>query len=349
MKQILDVFETNEIIWATEISIKLWKSRTIVHKYLKELVKQKKIKKVGNWPQTRYKFNRHSELVSESIKQLSAIKKWIKDPEINSGWHILDFSPDYKITKILEDIFYKFTPEWKILQWFTGLKEWCNERKLDLEEKTTNYLSIYNHIQSLQDNCWLLNAKDTFWKHFEKVYLDNMYYADQYKRMEFWRWKLAEMTFYAKTSQNKDLIMQSIGDIMLKLECFIKNEKFDAIAITPWSIDRKNQLLQFLKIELKSLNIPFVNVIKYYANNIAIPQKSLKTREQRIQNARNTIFVDDKNIKKYKKVLLIDDFVWSGSTLNETASKLKQEWIKEVYGFAFVWNLNLEYEVINEV
>lgn len=335
LKQILDVFEINEIIWATEISLKLWKSRTIIHKYLKELVKQKKLKKVGKWPLTKYKIM-NLELSTNNFVELDNI--------LNS-----DFSPDYKITKILEDIFYKFTPEWKILQWFTGLKEWCNERKLDVEEKTTNYLSIYNHIQSLQDNCWLLNAKDTFWKHFEKVYLDNMYYADQYKRIEFWRWKLAEMTFYAKTSQNKDLINQSIGEIMLKLECFIKNEKFDAIAIIPWSIDRKNQLLQFLKIDLKSLQIPFINVIKYYANNIAIPQKSLKTREQRIQNARNTIFVDDKNIKKYKKVLLIDDFVWSGSTLNETASKLKQEWIKEIYGFAFVWNLNLEYEVINEV
>ena len=43
LKQILDVFETNEIIGATEISIKLSKSRTIIHKYLKELVKQKKL------------------------------------------------------------------------------------------------------------------------------------------------------------------------------------------------------------------------------------------------------------------------------------------------------------------
>jgi adenine/guanine phosphoribosyltransferase-like PRPP-binding protein len=55
--------------------------------------------------------------------------------------------------------------------------------------------------------------------------------------------------------------------------------------------------------------LPFVNIIKYYPNNIPIPQKTLKTREQRIQNAKNTIFVDDKNISKYNKVLLIDDFV----------------------------------------
>ncbi len=335
LKQILDLFETNEIIGATEISIKLSKSRTIIHKYLKELVKQKKLKKVGNWPHTKYKIV-NSGLITNNLIEL--------DNVINS-----DFLPLYKTTKTLEDIFYKFTPEWRILRWFNWLKEWCSERNLDVEEKITNYISIYNHIQSLQDHCWLLVAKDIFWKHFEKVFLDSVFYSDQYKRMEFWRGKLAEMTFYAKTSQNKELINQSINEIILKLECFIKKEKFDAIAITPWSIDRKNQLLQFLKIKLKSLDIPFVNVIKYYANNIAIPQKSLKTREQRIQNARNTIFVDDENISKYKKILLIDDFVWSGATLNETASKLKQEWVKVIYWFAFVWNLNLEYEVINEV
>jgi predicted amidophosphoribosyltransferase len=55
--------------------------------------------------------------------------------------------------------------------------------------------------------------------------------------------------------------------------------------------------------------LPFVNIIKYYANNIPIPQKSLKTRKQRIQNAKNTIFVEDKNIEKFKNIFLIDDFV----------------------------------------
>jgi predicted amidophosphoribosyltransferase len=126
------------------------------------------------------------------------------------------------------------------------------------------------------------------------------------------------MTFFAKQSQNQELIKQSIDEIILKLTCLIKKEKIEAIAMIPWSINRKNQLLKFLKFELEKLKLPFINVIKYYPNDIVIPQKSLKTREQRIQNAKNTIFVDDKNVKKYKKVLIIDDFVGSGSTLNET-------------------------------
>jgi len=47
--------------------------------------------------------------------------------------------------------------------------------------------------------------------------------------------------------------------------------------------------------------------------------------------------------------LLIDDFVWSGATLNETAYKLKQNWVKKIIWFAFVGNANLSYDIINEV
>ena len=115
------------------------------------------------------------------------------------------------------------------------------------------------------------------------------------------------------------------------------------------SIDRKNQLLIILKSKLKELKKPFVNIIKYYFTGISIPQKSLKTRKERIENAKNTIFIDDKNIWKYKKIFLIDDFVWSGSTLNETGKKLKESWVKQIDWFAFVGNLNLSYDIINEI
>jgi len=334
LKQILDIFKANNLFWATEISNLLWLSRTIVHKYLKELVEQGKLEKVWSWPKTKYK----------------SLEKTIFDDTQNYQCSVWDsYMPDYKETKLLNEIFYKFSADWEILIGIEWMKQWCEFRDYNLREKVKSYIKIYKHIESIQNNCWLLDATSVFWTHFEKVYLDNAYYADQYKYMEFWRWKLAEMTFYAKQSQNKNLIKQSIGEIILKLECIIRKNWYDAIAITPWSIDRKNQLLQFLKNELKPINLPFINIIKYYPNAIPIPQKSLKTRQQRIKNAKNTIFVDDGEASNYKKVFLIDDFVWSGSTLNQTALKLKNEWIKQVDWFAFVWNINLEYDVINEV
>jgi predicted amidophosphoribosyltransferase len=194
-----------------------------------------------------------------------------------------------------------------------------------------------------------LSADEAFWKDFQEKFLDRVYYADQYKYMDFGRGKLAELTFYAKQSQNKWLIAESIAEILAKLECHIYGEKYDAIAITPWSIKRQNQLLWALKKELQVFKLPFINIIKYSESWIFIPQKSLKSRSERIENAKNTIFIDDANTWNYKKVLLIDDFVWSGATLNETARKLKDEWVQEVYGFAFVGNTNLSYDVINEI
>lgn len=336
-KKIEDLFKNNDILWATEISKKLNISRVITHIALKDFLSEKKVKKIWKWPHVKYK----SLIFVPEIKEKQNV-------EINDTKKEI-FIPKFKIKKNLEDYFYKFSADWEFLSGFEWMKKWCTSRNMDLEEKVNNFLNIINHIDKLQNDFWLISATNIFWKHFEKVYLDEVYYADQYNWMEFWRWKLAEMTFYAKQSQNKKLINEVNNNIFLKLECIVKSSEFDAIAITPWSIDRENQLLWFLKDKLEVLDLPFVNIIKYYPNDIIIPQKSLKTRQQRIKNAKNTIFIDDKNINKYKKVFLIDDFVWSGSTLNETARKLKDEWVEKVIWFSYVWNLNLSYEVINEV
>ncbi len=329
IKNITDLLEKNELLWITQITQLTWLSRTIIHQWLKELYEEWKVEKIGAWAHVKYR----SLIYDES-----------KIEENN-----LEFNFDYKTQKLLQEYFLKFTPTWEKLIWVDWIIKWCISRNFDIEQKVRNFISIINHLDKEFNKCWLLDASKIFWAHFDEVFLDKTYYADQYNRMEFWRGKLAELTFYAKQSQNKSLINESIDEIMIKLDCFIKQEKFDAIAITPWSIDRKNQLLWVLKNRLSQMNLPFVNIIKYYPNNIAIPQKSLKMRSQRIENAKNTIFVNDNEVSKYKKVFLIDDFVWSGSTLNETAKKLKKEWVNEVIWFAFVWNLNLDYEVINEV
>lgn len=334
LQQILDVFTWKDALWATEIAELTRKSTVIIHKYLKELVLQGRLQKVGVGPGTKYTLVSTEQKPEQDRKPILPITS----PQVS-----------YQEKKLLDNIFLKFSPEGKILKWFEGLVHWCQERDLNVAEKVTAYIGIYEHLRKFKDHCWLLDAKESFGHDFDVVYIDNIYYADQYKWMDFWRGRLAEMTFYAKQSQNKQLISESIDEIIRSIECLIAQEDYDAIGIVPWSINRKNQLLKVFKNRLKPLGFPFVNIIKYYPSGITIPQKSLKTREQRIQNAKNTIFVDDANIKNYEKVLLIDDFVGSGATLNETAQKLKHAWVKKVDSFAFVGNLNLSYEVINEV
>lgn len=328
-KKIVDLFQENEILWVTQISNQIWISRTIVHKNIKKLLEENKIEKTWKWAHTKYK---------------SLIFKWEKVKDIPN------IIVDFKTKKIFDEIFYKFDSDWKLLKWFEGFKIWVFDRNFNLEKSIENYKKIYKYVESKQDECWLLDATNIFNKKFEKNYMKKVYYADEYAFMEYGRSKLAEMTFFAKQSQDKELINQSIEEFFYKLECFLfKNKDVDAIAITPWSIDRNNQLLWILKNRLEKIGLPFVNLEKFYKWSIPIPQKTIKSKSWRLKNAKNTIFVYDDNIKNYKKVLLIDDFVGSWATLNITAQKIIESWVKEVVWFSIVWSMDLSYEVINEI
>jgi len=329
-KKILNLFYQNQVLWATDISWILAISRVMVHKTLKILVQDKKIEKIWLWSHARYK---------------SLVFIWENNLDYNNNEFIVDF----KTKKFLDENFYKFDSDWNILEGYLGFVSWVKDRKFDFEKSLNNYKKIVTYVDQLENNCWLLDASEIFNKKFDKNYMQKVFYAWEYSFMEFGRSKLAEMTFYAKQSQNSKLINQWIDEIFYKLECLIKNQKIDSIAITPWSIDRKNQLLWILKVRLWIFNLPFVNIVKYYENGIPIPQKSIKSKEGRIKNATNTIFVDDKDIHKYKNILLIDDFVWSWATLNITAKKIIEAWWKMVTWFAFVWSMDLTYEVINEI
>ena len=335
IKKILDLFLYHELLSPKDIIEFSKLQKSVVHKYLKQLYDEWKLQKIGKPPSVQYKLSESEQKIQWEIdvkeKNLTRLIFW------------------YQERIILDKAFLKFWPTGRLYTWIQGLAGWCHDCSLGYHQKIDDYIKIVKYIESQQDECWLLSADEAFGKDFEEKYVDKAYYADQYKYMDFWRGKLAELTFYAKQSQNKKLIAESIAEILPKLECHILRQKYDALAIIPWSIKRENQLLRFLKKELESFGLPFVNIVKYSSSGICIPQKSLKTRRERIDNAKNTIFIDDENMQQYKKVFLIDDFVGSWSTLNETAKKLKEQWVQEVVGFAFVWNTNLHYEVIREI
>jgi len=333
LHQILECFASRRDLSPTEIAEQLWKSRAIVHRYLGHLVETWKLRKIWTTPNVRYILT--EENIWKVIDKKSDIPLW---------------AIPYQVQKTLNDTFLKFSPLWERLDGTLGFSEWCTERWLDILQKAEQYLKIVHYIDTLQDDCGLLDATGVFAKDFEDSPFSRVYYADQYTWMDFWRGKLAELTFYAKITQNKALLEESLSGILPKLQCLIARENIDAIAITPWSIERKNQLLSILWKKLKTLGIPQISLVKYYKNNITIPQKSLKTKNERLQNARNTIFVEDiSTVVDFQKVLLIDDFVGSGATLHETALKLHQAGASCIIWFAFVWNTNLSYDVINEI
>ena len=331
LQQVLDCFHHQAIWGVTEMSTYLWKDRSLVHRYLKALLEQWKLEKQWAWPRTRY------VLVEPAGVSLH-------EPEP------VFFSLSYEDTVILDTWFYKFAPNGEVLQWKEWYMTWCTARGLDPEKKLEQFITIYTYIQKIKNTCWLLDVTASFREHIVWWSLDALYYADQYTWMEFGRWKVAEITFYAKDTQHKQLINTAIWLILRQLECLVVSSDVDALAFTPHSRKRQIQLLEELEKQLDTWDLPHIELVKYAPHGVVIAQKSLKTREQRIQNARETILIQTQgDLSQYKKVLLIDDFVGSGATLNETAKKLKKAGVEEVIGFAFVGNADLRYEVINEI
>jgi predicted amidophosphoribosyltransferase len=82
-------------------------------------------------------------------------------------------------------------------------------------------------------------------------------------------------------------------------------------------------------------------------NAIVVPQKALSNIFERVANAKNTFYVPDQ--KAYKRVLMIDDAVGSGATMNEIALKLKEKTLaKQIIGLAITGSYK-GFEVISEL
>ena len=341
LQQVIDCFTSDSLLQPINISLQLNKSPALIHRYLKELVKQGILVKDGLGAHVRYKL---------SDKQLKILKQEYisSDKEFEIFVEEENHLP-YSQVKIMEESFFKFSASGEIQEGIEGFYAWCKDRKLNPQDKIGDYISIYKHIEKIRTSCGVIDATDAFDAISGDSYFNHIFYADQYKWMDFGRGKLAELTFYAKQSQKLSLINASIDMIIHKIRCLIGKYKINHIAIVPPSIQRKNQLLKLLKKKLEILNLPFLSIVKDFPNDIPIPQKSLKNREQRLENAKKTIIVKEEKIQKEDIILLIDDFVGSGSTLNQTAKKLKDKGAGKIIGFAFVGNTNLTYEVINEI
>ena len=140
--------------------------------------------------------------------------------------------------------------------------------------------------------------------------------------------------------------MKEITDIIRPaIQNLIADTSIDAVGYIPPTIRRDIQIMHVLAKNLK-LSLPHIELIKV-KGEIVIPQKALNKLEDRISNARASIIVSEK--RHFNNVLLIDDAVGSGATINETALKLKHKGIcTQVFGFAITGSFK-GFDVIQEV
>lgn len=299
-------------------------SKQAVHKSILQLTEEDIIAKLGKVPKTIYRLKK-----AEGEKSAVAV-------------NIDDKSADF-----LKRNFLLVTEIGEMKEGLDGFESWCKQRKLPVEKTIAEYIKTkekydlyFNALGVIDGNEKLQNTKG-----YDEIFLDQVYYLDFYAIERFGKTRLGTLLHYAKQGQNKMLMAKIVTEIKPRLDKLLKAEKYNAVGYVPPTIRREVQIMKYLETQLK-VNLPKVNIQKI-SGIIPVPQKSLSKLEERISNAENTFAVSEK--VQYNHLLLIDDAVGSGSTLNQIAGKIKQKGIaKKVTGLAIVGSFK-GFDVVTDV
>ena len=325
-ERILKLFKNSNELTIKEIVDKTGASKQMVHIAMKQLLDTNKVQKLGRTPKTIY--------------------RWLDTPplmqEDKADYHIHD-----KEQEILEKDWMVVTESGELLVGMEAFAHWCMQRKLPVKKTLDEYMKTKQKYQHLYNADGNINGMEKLkaTTGYTYIWLDELYYLDFYAIERFGKTKLGNVLHYAKQGQNKYLMKMMMDMIRQRIIHLIKQQKADAIGFIPPTIRREVQLMKFMQTQL-DISLPIVD-IKKISGLIPVPQKSLSKLEERIRNADNTFAITD--TRKFKHVVLIDDAVGSGATLNQVAGKLKAKKVAaKITGLAVVGSLK-GFDVITDV
>jgi hypothetical protein len=296
-------------------------SRQMVHRAIRNLLETKKIQKVGSAPKTFYK------LYSSSQPQIYQLNETDQ--------------------RFLQEHFLLVTETGSRLTGVDALIHWCNRQKLPIEKTAGEFMvTRKKYLAWFQPN-GLIDGSEKIQstKGFERIGLDFVYYLDFYAIERFGKTRLGTLLHLAKQGQNRKLMQEIVELSRDRILALITEQRIDAVGYIPPTIKREVQFMRVLEQKL-NLPLPHISLVKV-RGEITVPQKALSKIEDRISNARFSIMITEK--RKFKKVLLIDDAVGSGATMNETALKLKDNDLAvNVIGLAITGSFK-GFDVIQEV
>ena len=318
------LFEDKKELSVDEIVSELIVSKQYVHRILNQFVESNKIERIGLPPKTIYKLKIVSEKKEVSIENISSEKQ-----------------------QFLQENFIVITEIGQLLHGFEAFQNWCDKRKLPVVKTIDEFIITKDKYNQYIDKNGLISGLEKLksTKGYDKIFMDELLYLDFYAIERFGKTRLGTILHYAKQGQNKMLMKILIDEIKDKVQTIISVYNIDAIAYVPPTIKRETQIMKVLANGLK-INLPSIEIQKI-GGIIPVPQKSLNKLEERINNAENTFVVKGK--VSYKNILLIDDAVGSGSTLNQIAGKIKNKKLAEkIIGLAIVGSFK-GFDVITDV
>lgn len=290
-----------------------------VFKQLKKLYESEKIDKVGRPPKVFY-------FPKQKIKPR------------------LKYELPAKTRQIIEKNYLIITASGEKKSGLEGFSHWCQKQNLSVEKTALEYvktLKKYNQYKKVG----FINGNYKLKNTFPKVFINELFYLDFYSIERFGKTKLGWLLLYAKQSQDRRLIKELIQSFKDKVTSLIGQYQVEALGFIPPTIPRRVQLMKEMEGNL-DLKFPRIS-IKKAQTPIIVAQKTLPKLEERIENAQKTIFIDE--ARNFDRVLLIDDAIGSGATMNETARKIKEKKVaKKVFGLAITGSFK-GFEIISEV
>lgn len=292
----------------------------MLYRHLKKLIHDGLVEKIGTPPKVFYRVARNLDTTGATIPL------------------------DKKLLEILDKNFYHISARGDEFVGAKGFAQWCGERGFDLEKRALEFSDVVTKYDTLRDD-GLLNATAKMRTTFPEGSVDELYYHDFYSVEIFGKTKMGQKLLYAKQSEDRRLMRDVAQTIRPALQALISRGDIDAVAYVPPTVPRGVQLMKVIEKEL-ALGLPTVTITKIISD-IRVPQKTLRKLADRIENAQETFVVV--NSQEYATVLLIDDAVGSGASINEIAAKLKRRGVAQrVIGFAITGSLN-DFDVISEV
>ncbi len=245
--------------------------------------------------------------------------------------------------KIIDENFYSLTPLGEELVGVKGLITWSLARNFDPAAKQKEYLSILrkyypSHFKSPIDVT--KKVKDAL----GDIAIEKIWAVDYYNFEIFGKTKLGTQVLIAKQTGDVQTTQQLVHRLEVAVEYVIGKYDIDALVFVSPTIQRPSQLMTKLDNGVTK-QTPRIKVHKVGAK-ILIAQKTLKSLEDRVLNAAQTFIVESQ--VQYNNVLIIDDALGSGATINEIAKQIKQKQIgRNCYGLVLVSSPS-GYDVINE-
>lgn len=324
--KIIKYITENHQTAASELVTLLGITDRAVRKQLKKLLEDGRLVKAGVPPRVFYSVSTGTNTENNDYVN--------NDPEV-----------DKSVIKIIDDNFLYVTAFGKKFVGWAGFTMWCRDRNLDILKMAPIYHETIGKYDTYRKD-GLIDGMYKMKHTFPKVALDKVFYVDFYNIEIFGKTKLGQLLLFSKQSQDRAMMNQMIDGVAPFIHKVMDTYDIDGVVFVPPTVKREFQLMRQLRKRL-SLNVRVLNVAKI-KTQVVVPQKTLSKLADRITNAKETIVLEDTN--HYRNVLILDDAIGSGATLNEIAKKIRQRGICQgkIIGLAITGSPN-GFDVISEV